>query len=279
MTPLSSAEHRLLAQGRRTLLLALRAAGLRLRLSADFAALAALNQAERASWHALAPSFAPRHGGIGVENGFWLAGHDAEGRIVAAQAARFYDFGNENLADHLTSLRLFYPAPARQAGNGETCQAPPAADTIRGRAVLSGATWVAPAWRGRGLAAILPRLSRLLALQRWQGDTTFSFVSDALLARGMAATYGYHRIAPGMLWRDGGGHALYAGALVWLTRPELLADLRDFCASARLGQHGAERHVGDKANQVVAHRLGHLGHLETIEQGVPGMEHMIDGPE
>ncbi len=282
-TSLSQAEIDQLAAGRRALLQAAWHSGLRLELRQDFAELAALNQQHRASWHALAPSFDPRQGGIGPHNGFWLRGCAADGQVVATQAARFYDFGSTSLGQHLSELRLFYAAPAQQAAPGESCQAPAEAGLLHGRATFSGATWVAPAWRGRGLAGILPRLSRLLALARWQSDLTFSFVADALLARGLAATYGYRNIAPGMRWLAGDGTVLFAGALVWLPRHALLDDLAEFCArlnsATPLGQHGAQSHIGDDADQVAAHLVGDLGHLEAIEQGVARMEHVVDGTE
>lgn len=281
--PLSRSEIVQLAAGRQSLLRAARQRGLRLSLEQDFSELAALNRQHRASWHALAPSFDPRHGGIAPDTAFWLRGIDADGEVVATQAARFYDFGSTSLGQHLSDLRLFYPAPAQQAMPGESCAAPAQAALLHGRTTLSGATWVAPAWRGRGLASILPRLSRLLALTRWQSDLTFSFVADTLLARGLAATYGYRNIAPGMRWLAGDGSVLFAGALVWLPRADLLQDLAGFCAqlnsAAPLGQHSAHSHIGDDTDQVTPHLIGDLGHLETIEQGVAGVKHMVDGTE
>lgn len=218
--------------------------GIHLRFCTDFDLLRQVNQLNLASWHGLAPSFDPAKGGINGQNGFWLMGHDADGAIVATQAARRFDLGAETLADYLESLRLFYPDPARQSQPGERCEAPAAARLISGRAVFSGSTWIHPHYRRRALPRILPRLSRSLALARWNTDVTFSMVSTALVAKGVAAAYGYDRIHPGIRWLDGAVATLYEGALVWMPRDELLQDLRRFALESAAAQVEGDGDIG-----------------------------------
>src|SRR5687767_6124106 len=72
----------------RFLLLADRAArdrGVYLTLEDDFDALLELNEANRAHWHPLAPSFDPRYSAVSGENGFWIVGRNEDGDAVLTQ--------------------------------------------------------------------------------------------------------------------------------------------------------------------------------------------------
>lgn len=205
--------------------------GIYLSLSTDFELLREVNRMNLKHWHGLAPSFDAGYGGIDASCGYWLIGRDADGEIVSTQAAHFYDMGEETLEDYLTSLRLFYPDPARQKNEAESCTvASPGATRIKGRVVFSGSTWIHPDYRGRELPKILPRLSRALALTRWDTDFTISLVSQALVDKGVARAYGYSRIEPGIEWLGSAVSARYLGALVWMPRSELLEDIARFPA-------------------------------------------------
>jgi GNAT superfamily N-acetyltransferase len=203
--------------------------GVYLSLSTDFELLRRVNRMNLEHWHGLAPSFDAAYGGIDASNGYWLIGRDADGAIVSTQAAHFYAMGDETLQDYLCSLRLFYPDPARQKRDGESCSVTaPSAALIRGRVVFSGSTWIHPDYRGRALPKILPRLSRALALTRWNTDHTISLVSQALVEKGVARAYGYSRIEPGITWLGSAVSPRYEGALVWMPQSELLADIASF---------------------------------------------------
>lgn len=214
--------------------------GVTLSLSTDFAGLAAINAANQKSWDSLAPSFDHRYGGIDGDCGFCLIGRNEFGDVVSTQAARFYDLQDESLADCIASFRFFYADPARHRSAGETCiLTAPSAARIGGRVIFSGSTWVHPDYRKRGLPMILPRISRALALTRWDSDYTISFVKPVLVEKGVAAAYGYRNIEHGLEWRGPDGDLRYKGALIWMTAMDLLADMagfRDLIADAE-NQH------------------------------------------
>lgn len=203
--------------------------GVTLSLSTDFELLREVNKMNLKHWHGLAPSFDAAYGGIDSSCGYWIMGHNAAGEIVSTQAAHFYDMKSETVGDYLRSLRLFYPHPETQKRPGETCSvSSPNSDTISGRVVFSGSTWIHPDYRGRDLPKILPRISRALALTRWATDYTISLVSMALVEKGVAKAYGYQRIEPGVEWIGSAVSDRYLGALVWMPRIELLQDIGRF---------------------------------------------------
>jgi hypothetical protein len=208
---------------------AARERGVYLTLSTDFELLREVNKMNLKHWHGLAPSFDSSYGGLDASCGFWIIGRDAEGDIVTTQAAHYYPMGSETVRDYLRSLRLFYPNPGQQKNAGESCEvSSPSAAQIGGRVVFSGSTWIHPDYRGRELPKILPRISRALALTQWNTDYTISLVSMALVEKGVAAAYGYKRVEPGVEWIGSSVSPHYKGALVWMPRQELLADLARF---------------------------------------------------
>src|SRR5690606_1876614 len=203
--------------------------GVILSLSTDFELLREVNRMNLKHWHGLAPSFDAAYGGIDASCGYWLIGRDASGEIITTQAAHFYDMGAESVQDYLTSLRLFYPNPEVQKREGESCSVTsPSAALIKGRAGFSGPAWIHPEYRGRNLPQSLPRISRALALTRWNTDYTISLVSMPLVEKGVAAAYGYKNIEPGIEWLGSAVSPRYLGALVWMPRAELLEDLAAF---------------------------------------------------
>jgi hypothetical protein len=207
------------------------ARGLSLSLHSDFAELERVNAANQQSWSAITPLFDHRCGGIGPENGFWIAGRNAAGEIVATQAARLYAWLDRTLESELTSLRLFYAAPMRQKQPTERCLVTaPCAREISGRVVFSGSTWVRPDYRGQGLASILPRLSRAYAFTRWYSDITMSMVRRKLVEGGVVRAYGYKRVEYSVHWLGSAKGDLEL-AVVWMDRAELLADMEHFMAT------------------------------------------------
>ena len=200
-----------------------------LSLSTDFELLREVNKMNLKHWHGLAPSFDSAYGGINADCGYWLIGRNATGEIVTTQAAHFYNMGEETLRDYLTTLRLFYPNPEGQKREGESCSVhSPSARAIKGRVVFSGSTWIHPDYRGRDLPQILPRISRALALSRWNTDFTISLVTMALVEKGVAAAYGYKNVEPGVEWLGSAVSPCYLGALVWMPRADLLSDIAAF---------------------------------------------------
>jgi hypothetical protein len=203
--------------------------GVSLSLNADFDYLRIVNNANKDSWDSLAPSFNNALNTIDERNGFCIIGRNEAGDVVSTQAARVYDLTGSTLADCVSSFRFFYGDPGQMCEAGETCEfSSPSASRLTGRIVFSGSTWIHPDYRKRGLPAILPRISRALALTRWDTDYTISFVKFVLVEKGVAKAYGYKNVEPALEWRAPDGRMRYQGALIWMDRQELLADMQRF---------------------------------------------------
>jgi predicted nucleic acid-binding Zn ribbon protein len=192
---------------------------------ASFQDLVAVNRANSDSWRPLISLFDPDLSDIKPEMGFVLVGRDKDGDIVATQAARLYDWST-SLADEAASLRMFYADPAAACARGDRCEInTPVAKMITGRVVFSGAGWYRRDFRKRGLATILPRISRAYAFTRWNSDFTISVMADAVFAGGMAARSGYTKVEAASVDLAATPVAPVRCALVWMPRDELLADL------------------------------------------------------
>src|SRR5437667_41324 len=100
----------------------------------------------------------------------------------------------------------------------------PAARRLKGRIVYSGGGWYHPDFRGCSLSAILPRISRAYAFTRWNSDYTVTWVTDALIKKGVVARYGYTNVEWGVRFSSAGA-VYYEGALVWMNRMQMLGDL------------------------------------------------------
>jgi hypothetical protein len=193
-----------------------------------FATLQDLVQANRAnaeSWLPLLPIFEPTLGGITPETGFVIIGRDKHGEVVATQAARSYVWSETTLRDEATSLRMFYADPDAALARGDRCEvATPAAQDITGGVAYSGAGWYRRDFRGKGLATILPRISRAYAFTRWNSDFTISFIGDAVTAGGMAQRAGYTKVERSCVEFVALPLDVRC-ALVWMPAGEMLADL------------------------------------------------------
>ena len=159
------------------------------------------------------------------EMGFVIIGRNKEQQIVAKQAARLYEWST-SLEDEATSLRMFYADPAAAFARGDRCEiTTPVAKNITGRVVFSGAAWYRPDFRGKGLAGILPRISRAYAFTRWNTDFTIGMIGDRVFAGGVAERCGYTKVAPSSVDLVASPLGALRCALTWMQRDELLADL------------------------------------------------------
>lgn len=115
---------------------------------------------------------------------------DAAG-IVATYAVRLYRFGVTTLADHLTTLSLFYANPVEQMARGERLliegEADRYASTIDDTVVWVGAMWVRPDYRGRvsNLPTVLGVLGGSVIQARWGRQTTISIVERGIVDHGV----------------------------------------------------------------------------------------------
>ncbi len=212
---------------------------------ASFDDLLEINAANADTWRPLVPLFHPRVGGVSPRSGFVIVGRDASGTAVATQAARFYDWACTDLSAEATSLRMFYADPEAARASGARCEvSTPVAPAIRGRVVFSGAGWYRPDFRGRGLATILPRISRAYALTRWSSDVTISMIGDAVIAGGMAERTGYTRVERSSVDLVVPPLGALRCALVWMPTDELIADLGLQLAVGARGEVETARRAG-----------------------------------
>jgi hypothetical protein len=181
-----------------------------------------VNQQNLDSWPPLFAVFSPELGGINNTNSFALIGRNASGKIIAAQAARFYDIGERTFREETESLSLYYPDPDRQRLPGESCTiTAPAAEAITGQFIYSGAVWYHPEYRKQGLTSILPRLTKALSLTKWGSDVTLSFMVDKVVAGGTAQRAGYRHVEWEVMLRN----SLFGDArlaLIWSNAEELV---------------------------------------------------------
>jgi hypothetical protein len=178
------------------------------------------------TWGQLNRAFDPSVAPIPPDRSFCILGRNRRGEVVATQAARFYDTGEECLGDVMQSLRLFYPDTLTpEVSAREKCEVTaPAARMLKGRIVYSGGGWYHPDFRGASLSAILPRISRAYAFTRWNSDYTVTWVADALIKKGVVARYGYTNVEWGVRFSSAGA-VYWEGAFAWMARSQMLRDL------------------------------------------------------
>ncbi len=206
--------------------------GLSLILHAELSGLPEVNAAYRhLGWFGLMPMFNPARFGGG--EAFWIEGRDEQGRCLTVQAARHYHLRG-SLTESLEDLSLFY-GNATPAGAEESCTCTvPEAARITGSTVYSGSTFAHPDLRGRGVAKVMPRLSRALAWLLWRQRTTFSMVDPILIEKGVVQAYGYKNVGHQVAWRGSPDQGDIDLALVWMDEDEALADASQIIESARV---------------------------------------------
>jgi GNAT superfamily N-acetyltransferase len=211
---------------------AAREAGLRLRLRHDFDELNRINQQEVKSgnWYPLINMFNPERDDIAPENAFWLSGENELGEIVTTFATRIYYWPDTNLEEQ--AVAMLY---GRDEGQRCIITAD-AAKLISDVVMSSGAAWVRPDYRRRGLSQLLPRIAKAYAVSRWPIDRTFGFVTRVLVEKGVASSsYGTGRYSYSVWFPD-----LPFGELVvaYTAVREVYEDLAKYLATALSGARG-----------------------------------------
>lgn len=206
--------------------------GVKLRLRADFDGLVALNKRSRDSWPALAPVFDPDFSNLRLDSAFWLEAVNENDQTVATHAARFFDWEDTTLAAELRSMRVFYEDPAPRIAAGESIEVEaPTASRIRGRVAYGGAVWVRPDFRGKGLAALLPRISRAYSYSRWDTAWTWGLVEHKTHAKGLVRANGPYEVEESVLLRMAFRGDLPL-LLMWMGRDAMLSDVADIVDQA-----------------------------------------------
>jgi hypothetical protein len=194
--------------------------------------LVAANEANPKSWRKLVPMFNPRYGVINGENSFSIIGRDSAGEVVTANSIIKYDWPNTDFVEEASSLRLFYADPEHMKQDGERCiVTSERARCITGQAAFSGAAWVRPDYRGRGLSEYLPRFIKAYAAARWDLDCIFGMMAEDVEKCGHAPRFGYDNIDWEARWVNSvmGTHRM---AILWTDVDYLADDLRATLARA-----------------------------------------------
>jgi hypothetical protein len=180
----------------------LRERGLRFE-NCQFDELLAINQANRASWLPLTPSFDVRVSDLTPDNSFCFIGRNSAGEIVTTQAGRIFDWHDSSFKNEAESLRIFYADPKYSRQPGEHCWvSAPSAAAISGKVLYTGGMWYRPDYRSAGLAYHLGRLARAYALSQWDIDYASSLMTAKIVAAGTASRFGHSLIADGVHSRN-----------------------------------------------------------------------------
>ncbi len=191
------------------------------------------NTKNRASWKPVTSMYDHRYSkqGLAPDRAFCIFGRNADGDIVATQAARLFTLSETSLYDEFTSLRAFYDNPDRDKQPGETCTV--TADATKstvGRVLVGGAAWYRPDFRGIALSAWLPRISRALAYTRWSTDLTTSIMVEGIVKGGVMARSGYRNIEWAVdIKKSTVGDVRCA--FVWMDPDRLIDDLREMLSA------------------------------------------------
>lgn len=108
------------------------------------------------------PTFNPVFNDIS-RDGFWFRLTDLDGNTVASHADRI--FRVDDICDLMETGELWYSArPDKLKGKVDVIRPPV---KIGGTITHSGALWIEPSWRNKGLSLYLPYLSRALCMRNY----------------------------------------------------------------------------------------------------------------
>jgi hypothetical protein len=200
---------------------AVRRRGILLRVRQDFDELVDLNRfyVARDLWYPLLDAFNPRCADLTPENAYWISGENEDGEVVMTNACRVLDWTGSSLAEQACSL--FY---GRDAGQRCVITAE-AAHMISGVVAWGGASWVRPDFRGRQLSYLTPRILKSYACARWPIDWSICYIGIDNAKRGLAATYGHHRLSYSILYPES---PYGEQVLAFSTPDEFYADITAF---------------------------------------------------
>jgi hypothetical protein len=151
----------------------------------------------------LTPHFSTALNTYTEANAFWLGGFDSDGQLVALNASRLDDLGQETQRDYIGRYwRRCYPAE-----HGEQAQIsenqPRFWRQMGGRVAYFGDFHLKKAgYQGRGLPKIFAPLCVLLAAQKWNPDWYYCWVRERDWAMRYPMGYGFARTYfPGLRWK------------------------------------------------------------------------------
>ena len=168
-----------------------------------------------------------------AQTGFVIIGRNADGDVVATQAARFFDWSGTTLHDEAVSLRMLYADADAARARGDRCEIKNSGRqrnfgtrrVLRCRLVPTG-------FPEKRTGFDPSRISRTFAFTRWQTGHTISIMADAVVTGGFADRTGYTKVASGAADLVVTPMGVLRGAFVWMDTAELLSDLEQLMAAA-----------------------------------------------
>jgi hypothetical protein len=198
---------------------------------ATFDELREANEINRESWRPLNPTFHPANGNVNDDCAFAMLGRDANGNVVTAQAMRVFEWHETNFKLEAESGRLLFSHPATMNVTNIACQVTaPSALSIHGTIGYAGAAWFHPTLRGRHIGALTARIGRAYGYARWNIELAFGVTSVALLRKGFIQDAGYLHAEHGVHFANSSACPT-DGAIVWVTREEMIDDFAKFIAA------------------------------------------------
>ena len=212
-----------------SLLNMIKAEGMTIEVGSDFLAYRRL-RLPQAAMRPVYPMFDIASCYIDAGNGFWIAGHDAEGRLVHTQAMRLLPFGDGTLGDHLRVHGMKYVTPGLTATPEDASyHVGRPLSLLAGRVCYHGEFWVAggpDGFRGGGMTNLLSRLMFELTQARFEPDYVFGFIDAANALNGTPMRHCYFHGEPGT-WRLPTGRILAEEWLVWMSAADIQALLAE----------------------------------------------------
>jgi hypothetical protein len=186
-----------------------------------------VNKLHADTWLPITPTYDARFWAGDEENAFAIVGRNDSGEIVATQAVRVFDWSSKtSFGQEAEALRIFYLDPDRHALPGESCEVTAkAAHLVTGRVALSGGIWFRPDYRGRRLTGLMVRMGRAYAVGAYDIRWNTAVMTESVYARGLSRQVGHTSVDQWLEWRNSrlGEHVRLH--FMWMSVPEVLADL------------------------------------------------------
>lgn len=140
------------------------------------------------------PTFDPRYCSA-TPGSFWVRVTDDDGKTVACHSAKLYEV--DDFFELIENEQLWFDADKQESygkGRMDAVLRRPA-QTLSGKIAHSGALWVSPAHRKRGLSLYMPYLSRALTMRNHDIDYQTCIVLKSLKDSGIPTkAYGYPHV-------------------------------------------------------------------------------------
>lgn len=176
--------------------------------------------------HILGDPFEPNKHVMNATNSAWIAGRNADGKLVHTQAMRMVDMKGRRLSDYLRhNFRDFPPSGLNIDMQRSRLRPGPGALRIAGNVCYHGEYWLGDIPRvlnGEPLSNLLGRYAFWEAMTRFDPDYVFGFMEKTVVHKGFPARHAYMHTEPGTLrWYIHGNPTPIEGYLTYMERDDL----------------------------------------------------------